>query len=147
MSFVTKSFQSGKVLVGLVKSSVLGQFRIILNNVTMKNPSHPSEFIYRDKLRDILSAVAEVKLPSGKIVDLMSKDCVYEIDFTHKWAESIGQSLQYGYETHRKPCIIFIFDYRKDTDLLCSILPLLTDLKISVFKIDIFSFQVSTVLC
>jgi len=146
MSFIAQSFQSGKVLVGLVKSSVLGQFRIVLNNITMKTSSHPAEFIYRDKLRVILNAVAEVKLPSGKIVDLMDKDCVYEIDFTHKWAESIGQCLQYGYESKRKPCIIFIFDYRHDTLLLNSIIPLLTDLKITVFKIDLFSFQVSTVL-
>jgi hypothetical protein len=95
------------------------------------------ECVYRDAAMEAFRACREVKLPSGKIVDLMSNEFVIEVDFVKKWAESIGQSLQYAQETGKRACIMFIYDVIEDRVLLNSVKPLLKRLEIRVYTIDI----------
>lgn len=50
----------------------------------------------------------EVVVKSGARVDCLTADYAIEIDFTEKWAEAIGQALDYAHETGRKPGAILI---------------------------------------
>lgn len=69
-------------------------------------------------MRDRLCAKLrmEVVLPSGARLDCLAPNFAIEIDWTEKWAESIGQALDYAAETGLKPGIILIC---RDAKHLC----------------------------
>lgn len=50
----------------------------------------------------------EVATPAGTFVDCLTPHLAIEIDWTEKWAESIGQSLHYAAETGLLPAVILI---------------------------------------
>lgn len=52
--------------------------------------------------------VTEVILPDKARVDCVTKTHAVEFDFAKKWAESIGQSLYYGEQLHKKAGIVLI---------------------------------------
>ena len=108
--------------------------------------NHFKEIVYQEKAREIFKGVSGYRLPSGKVVDILSGVYAIEVDFVSKWAESIGQSLQYAYESGKLPCIIFIYDEIDNRILLNSIRPLLTQLNIKVFTMDVRTFFLKTYL-
>lgn len=103
--------------------------------------AQPEKF-YTDLLVPYFNGVKQFCLPSGKLIDILSKEYSIEVDFTHKWAESIGQSLVYAHESGKRPCIVFIFDFVKDSKLLLSVLPVLTRLCIRLYTIDVFTREI-----
>lgn len=106
----------------------------------------PPEKFYQEILRDHFKGVEFLRLASGKIVDLVTDELVIEIDFTHKWAESIGQSLVYASEAKKRPCIVFIYDYSKDSYLLRSIMPVLYKYMIKVYTIGVFDRSINLII-
>ena len=46
-------------------------------------------------------------------VDCLTPTHAVEFDFWHKWAESIGQALHYGYITGKKPKVVLILENPK----------------------------------
>lgn len=50
----------------------------------------------------------ERSLPNGTRVDCLTDRLAIEIDWTHKWAEAIGQALLYSASTDRQPAVILI---------------------------------------
>ena len=50
----------------------------------------------------------EYRLPDNSRVDCLFQDYAVEVDWHHKWAEAIGQSLFYAMMTGRKPAILLI---------------------------------------
>ena len=57
---------------------------------------------------------AEVRLPDRTRVDCLTAEYAIEVEFADKWAEAVGQSLYYAFQTGEKAGIALIF--RKDTD-------------------------------
>lgn len=55
----------------------------------------------------------EQVLFDGTRVDLLTPDYAIEIDWGHKWAEGVGQSLHYAMQTDRLPGIILLLKDRK----------------------------------
>lgn len=47
-------------------------------------------------------------LPNGTRVDCITDRLAIEVDWTHKWAEAIGQSLLYAAATEKLPAIILV---------------------------------------
>ncbi|UYZ08533.1 hypothetical protein CFBP5507_05905 [Agrobacterium salinitolerans] len=47
-------------------------------------------------------------LPNGTRVDCITDHMAIEVDWTHKWAEAIGQSLLYAAATEKLPAIILV---------------------------------------
>jgi hypothetical protein len=106
--------------------------------------NHFKEKVYQEKIREIFKGVSDYHLPSGKIIDVLSGVYAIEVDFVSKWAESIGQSLQYAYESGKLPCIVFIYDEIENRILLNSVRPLLIQLNIKVFTMDNRTFFLKT---
>lgn len=52
--------------------------------------------------------IIEQVLPSGTRVDCLTNTHAYEYDFSHKWAEAIGQALYYSLKTGKKAGIRLI---------------------------------------
>ncbi len=57
----------------------------------------------------------EHRLPNGNRVDCLNGLHAIEVDFTHKWAEAIGQALHYSGETGRLPGVILICKASRQT--------------------------------
>lgn len=50
----------------------------------------------------------ERSLPNGTRVDCLTDRLAIEVDWTHKWAEAIGQAMLYSAATERLPAIILV---------------------------------------
>lgn len=50
----------------------------------------------------------EVVQWDGTRVDILTVDTAWEVDWPHKWAEAVGQSLYYAHLTERKPGIVLL---------------------------------------
>lgn len=71
-----------------------------------------------------IGAEVEFRLEDGTRVDCLTDEYAIEVDWAHKWAEAIGQSLYYADQTGRKPGILLIVgchDWRYVTRLLAAI--------------------------
>jgi hypothetical protein len=53
-------------------------------------------------------AVTEYRLDDNTRVDLLSKEYAIEVDYAHKFYESVGQATYYAIKTGRKPAIILL---------------------------------------
>lgn len=67
-----------------------------------------SESDYRDHICGAAGWQMEVRMQNGTKADCVSDTHAIEIDFAHKWAEAIGQSLNYAAETGKPPGIVLI---------------------------------------
>ena len=52
--------------------------------------------------------VLEYRLSDGTRVDCLTSEFAVEVEYAHKWAEAIGQSLFYAKMTDRNPGIVLI---------------------------------------
>lgn len=60
----------------------------------------------------------EHRLPDGTRVDCLTREYAVEVEYAHKWAESIGQALYYAQSTGRKPGVLMIIQNDKDERFL-----------------------------
>lgn len=57
------------------------------------------------------NGIMEYQLKDGARVDCLTEEYAIEFDFAQKWAESLGQALYYGIQTHRNPAIVLIMEH------------------------------------
>lgn len=60
------------------------------------------------------SGQTEVVMPDGTRCDIVTETHAIEVDFADKWAEAIGQSLNYSFQTNKKAGILLILESPKD---------------------------------
>lgn len=59
--------------------------------------------------------ILEWVLPDGTRVDCLSGSHAIEVDWSHKWAEGIGQAMHYSSETGKEPGLILVCKDRQRT--------------------------------
>lgn len=74
---------------------------------------HPERW-YQERFCAEVGGRMEVILKDRTRVDCLTTTRAWEVDFAHKWAESIGQSLHYARMTDRKPGIVLIIETAGD---------------------------------
>ncbi|GAK71187.1 hypothetical protein RRU01S_15_01120 [Agrobacterium rubi TR3 = NBRC 13261] len=80
------------------------------------SPSHAeTESFYQDRF--CAGMTKERVLPNGTRVDCLTDVFAIEVDWTHKWAEAIGQSLLYAAATGKQPEIILVCKVRQEACL------------------------------
>ncbi len=79
-----------------------------------------TESFYQDRF--CAGMMKERVLPNGTRVDCLTDVYAIEVDWTHKWAEAIGQSLLYAAATGKKPGIILICKVQEEACLKHSLL-------------------------
>tara|TARA_B100000212_G_scaffold339883_2_gene319197 strand:- start:4116 stop:4586 length:471 start_codon:yes stop_codon:yes gene_type:complete len=77
------------------------------------SPKAYSESVYQQKYAKELGGRSEVTLPDGTRCDILTDTHAIEVDFADKWAEAIGQCLNYAMQTGKKPGIVLVL---KDMD-------------------------------
>ena len=60
----------------------------------------------------------EYRLPDTTRIDCLTKEYAVEVEYAHKWAESIGQALYYAQSTGRKPAVLVIVKDKGDERFL-----------------------------
>ncbi len=74
---------------------------------------HPESY-YRNWAAAELGGETEVVLPNGTRCDILTEHYAVEVDFADKWAEALGQCLNYAAQTHRQPGIVLILESPDD---------------------------------
>ena len=68
---------------------------------------------YADAIAQIVGGEREVSVYGGR-VDIVTETHAYEVEWAHKWKNSIGQSLWYALQTNKRPAIVLILKEKKD---------------------------------
>ena len=67
-----------------------------------------SERYYQEKFAREIGGQIEVVMKDGTRCDILTATHAIEVDFAKKWAESIGQSLNYAMQTGKRPGVALI---------------------------------------
>jgi hypothetical protein len=82
------------LLLGLTLAASLGAARL--------NP----EAHYQEIAAKKYSGQTEVTMPDGTRCDIVTETHAIEVDFADKWAEAIGQCLNYSFQLNKKAGIL-----------------------------------------
>ena len=67
-----------------------------------------SERYYQEKFAREIGGQVEVVMKDGTRCDILTATHAIEVDFARKWAEAIGQSLNYAMHTGKRPGVALI---------------------------------------
>lgn len=93
------------------------------------------EKYYQNLIAERMHGRTEVVLNDRTRADIVTDTFAIEVDFAHKWAESIGQSLHYAHKLHKKAGIILILDGQKDDRFVQILMPDAIELGITVWVV------------
>ncbi len=95
-----------------------------------------NEKYYQTILCNELDGVMEQSLLDRTRIDCLTDEYAIEVDFSKKWAESVGQSLYYAEMTGKKPAVgLIVRDNKKDKRHLKRLRVLADKYDIEIFKI------------
>ena len=69
---------------------------------------------YQDIAAKKYSGQTEITMPDGTRCDIVTETHAIEVDFADKWAEAIGQSLNYSFQLNKKAGILLILEKPDD---------------------------------
>lgn len=75
---------------------------------------HPESFYQERFCKSIPGAQMEVIAPDGTRCDILTDEYAIEVDFANKWAEAIGQALNYAIQFNKLPGIVLISESPND---------------------------------
>ena len=67
-----------------------------------------SERYYQEQFAKEIGGQVEVVMKDGTRCDILTSTHAIEVDFAKKWAEAIGQSLNYAMQTGKRPGVALI---------------------------------------
>ena len=83
------------------------------------------------------NGILEYTLRDKTRVDCLTSTMAVEVDFSTKWAESIGQSLYYSKMTHKRATVLLILENpQKDIKYLQRLKKVAKDTNIKVYTIN-----------
>lgn len=95
----------------MIKLFMLVSF-ILLFSFQVANAKHANpEKWYQEKY---CPGQKEVTMDNGSRCDCLTATHAIEFDFAGKWAEAIGQALNYGFQTGKRPGVYLILEQPSD---------------------------------
>ncbi len=94
------------------------------------------EKYYQNIFAKSQNAMTEFVLTDRARVDIVTDTFAIEVDFAHKWGESIGQSLFYGVMLNKKPGVLLIVGGQNDNIYLTRLMVVANKYNIRVWTID-----------
>jgi hypothetical protein len=86
---------------------------MLIASVCTAANQHPEKW-YQTIWCDDHNGTMEVVLPDGTRADCVTEKYAIEFDFGYKWAESIGQCLNYALQTSKRAGIVLIIEKPED---------------------------------
>ncbi len=100
-----------------------------------KEKKHNEKY-YQTQLCNELNGVMEQSLLDRTRIDCLTDEYAIEVDFSKKWAESVGQSLYYAEMTEKKPAVgLIVRETKKDKRHMKRLRVLADKYDIKIFKI------------
>ncbi len=81
-------------------------------------PQPPGEVAISARLASEIGGQAEHRLPDGSRIDILTDDVAWEVEWSDKWEEAIGQSVFFSMATDRKPGVWLLLRGNYDEDYL-----------------------------
>jgi hypothetical protein len=95
------------------------------------------ERYYQERVCEQMHGQMEHRLFDATRVDCLTSEYAIEVDFSEKWAQSVGQALYYAKISGKKPAVALIVDESKrEQRHLKRLRVLARSYGISVFKIE-----------
>ena len=96
-----------------------------------------NEKYYQTQFCNALDGVMEQRLLDRSRIDCLTDEYAIEVDFSKKWAESVGQSLYYAHMTEKKPAVgIIVGDTNSDRRNMKRLNVLTKKYGIKIFEIE-----------
>jgi hypothetical protein len=97
-----------------------------------------SERYYQEKFAREISGQVEVVMKDGTRCDILTATHAIEVDFAKKWAEAIGQSLNYAMQTGKRPGVALILLSPSDNKYIERVRKISTEysLGLTIYPID-----------
>lgn len=87
------------------------------------------------------SGQTEVTMPDGTRCDIVTETHAIEVDFADKWAEAIGQSLNYSFQLNKKAGILLILEKPDDERHLIRIESIIEHFKLAIDVLAIRAWE------
>ena len=81
-------------------------------------------------------------MPDGTRCDILTDTIAYEVDFADKWAEALGQSLNYAMHTGKTPGIILVLKDSGDRKHLQRLKKIAALYSLDIVILPHFSYEV-----
>jgi cation transport regulator ChaB len=104
--------------------------------ISLQAKHFQKEKVYQKIFCTQYNGIMEYKLKDKTRVDCLTKNYAIEVDWSKKWAESIGQSLHYALMTGKKPAIVVIQETKKDNHFIGRLKVLCKKYHITLFVIN-----------
>gem|GEM_PF-594043 len=100
-----------------------------------------SERYYQEKFAREIGGQVEVVMKDGTRCDILTATHAIEVDFAKKWAEAIGQSLNYGMQTGKKAGILLILEKPSDQKHLNRTRDIISNLNLDITIYEMRTFE------
>ena len=117
------------LLLGLALTAPLGAARL--------NP----EAHYQEIAAEKYNGQTEVTMPDGTRCDIVTETHAIEVDFADKWAEAIGQSLNYSFQLNKKAGILLILEEPDDERHLIRVESIIEHFKLTIDVLAIRAWE------
>ena len=104
---------------------------------------NPESFYQRQYAAKVGGEV-EVTAPDGARCDILTAVYAIEADFGDHWAQSLGQSLNYGFQLNRKPAILLIMEHKEDERSYIRLGSIIEHYKLPIELIPLRAYQHGT---
>lgn len=100
-----------------------------------------SESYYQKIAAEKYNAESEVVMPDGTRCDLVTEAHAIELDFTDKWGEAIGQSLNYSFQSNKRAGIHLILEKKTDEKHLIRVQSIIEHFQLPIDVLAIRSWE------
>jgi hypothetical protein len=100
--------------------------------------SSHKEKCYQKFFAQKIKGITEVLMPDNTRCDILTEEYAIEVDFAHKWAEAIGQSLHYAKMMNRQAAIVIVLRKKNDHLHMKKLMRVISSYKL---PIKVFPFQ------
>jgi hypothetical protein len=94
------------------------------------------ESYYQKIFAENIRGRTEVVLDDNARVDIVTDTFAIEVDFSEKWAESVGQSLYYAEKLNKRAGVLLVVDGRNDGRYIQRLMTLAIKYDITVWIMD-----------
>lgn len=94
------------------------------------------EEVYQNLFAKAINGQTEYVLKDNSRVDIVTDTYAIEVDFAHKWAEAIGQSLYYAASLDKKPGILLVVNGKQQNRYIYRLLTVTRKYGITVWILD-----------
>ena len=117
-----------------IRIYVVGLFSCLLCGVAQAGAAgkKKGEAFYQKAWVDANGGKMEVRMGDGTRCDIVTDTHAIEVEWDHKWAEGIGQSLWYSFQTNKKAGIVLILKNGKDRKHLMRLRSLIENKKLDI---------------